>query len=386
MSPGMRNVEPYPFEELDRRKQEALDAGRVLIDLGVGDPRDETPAFIRDAVARPSLPLVVPARCGSPGVARRDRGLGGSAVRRDARSVDRPHPHAGQQGADLLAGAGDPGSGVGPGPRPRDRARLHDPRTRGAVRGGSGGALAAHGARLPARPRRDRGGHLGAHRHPVAQLPEQPDRRHGAALLPRARRRPGAPSRRLAGAGRGVQRAVVRRRASGLGAAARGSRERRRAQHAEQALEHDGVPLRVHGRRRPVDRGDEGAPPLDRRDAAGVRPTRVRRRLERRGPRAGAASALRREARAVPRPVPAAGRRGRGERGGHVPVGPGARRPPLPHVGARAAGARTRRCARVVLRTGGGGLRPDGDGGDARRFARAVEILESALSEREVHA
>lgn len=50
LSPGMRNVEPYPFEELDRRKREALDAGRDLIDLGVGDPRDETPAFIREAL------------------------------------------------------------------------------------------------------------------------------------------------------------------------------------------------------------------------------------------------------------------------------------------------------------------------------------------------
>jgi acetylornithine aminotransferase len=43
-------VEPYPFEELDRRKQEAVDAGRDPIDFGVGDPRDETPAFIRDAL------------------------------------------------------------------------------------------------------------------------------------------------------------------------------------------------------------------------------------------------------------------------------------------------------------------------------------------------
>jgi len=49
-SPGLRNVEPYPFEELDRRKREALDAGRDLIDFGVGDPRDETPAFIRAAL------------------------------------------------------------------------------------------------------------------------------------------------------------------------------------------------------------------------------------------------------------------------------------------------------------------------------------------------
>jgi succinyldiaminopimelate transaminase len=61
LSPGMRDIEPYQFEELDRRKREALDAGRELIDFGVGDPRDETPAFIRDALkdaigARSSYP------------------------------------------------------------------------------------------------------------------------------------------------------------------------------------------------------------------------------------------------------------------------------------------------------------------------------------------
>jgi succinyldiaminopimelate transaminase len=50
LSPGIRAVEPYPFEELDRRKKEALDAGRTLMDFGVGDPRDETPELIRDAL------------------------------------------------------------------------------------------------------------------------------------------------------------------------------------------------------------------------------------------------------------------------------------------------------------------------------------------------
>jgi succinyldiaminopimelate transaminase len=49
LSPGIRAVEPYPFEELDRRKAEALAAGRRVIDFGVGDPREETPEFIRDA-------------------------------------------------------------------------------------------------------------------------------------------------------------------------------------------------------------------------------------------------------------------------------------------------------------------------------------------------
>jgi acetylornithine aminotransferase len=51
LSPGIRAVEPYPFEGLDRRVKAARDAGRDLVDLGVGDPRDETPAFIRRAMA-----------------------------------------------------------------------------------------------------------------------------------------------------------------------------------------------------------------------------------------------------------------------------------------------------------------------------------------------
>jgi acetylornithine aminotransferase len=50
LSPAMRAVEPYPFEELDRRKKEAVDAGRTVIDFGVGDPREETPVLVRDAL------------------------------------------------------------------------------------------------------------------------------------------------------------------------------------------------------------------------------------------------------------------------------------------------------------------------------------------------
>ncbi len=56
LSPGIRDIEPYPFEELDRRKREALDAGRELIDFGVGDPLDETPAFIREALKDAIVP------------------------------------------------------------------------------------------------------------------------------------------------------------------------------------------------------------------------------------------------------------------------------------------------------------------------------------------
>lgn len=50
LAPGLRQIEPYPFEDLDRRKRDALDAGRSLIDFGVGDPREVTAPFIRDAL------------------------------------------------------------------------------------------------------------------------------------------------------------------------------------------------------------------------------------------------------------------------------------------------------------------------------------------------
>jgi N-succinyldiaminopimelate aminotransferase len=51
LSPGIRAVEPYPFEELDRRKAAAAAAARELIDFGVGDPREVTAAPIREALA-----------------------------------------------------------------------------------------------------------------------------------------------------------------------------------------------------------------------------------------------------------------------------------------------------------------------------------------------
>ena len=63
LSPGLRASEPYPFEELDRRKAEAIADGRPIVDFGVGDPREETPAFIRAGPeGRDRADLLVPAR------------------------------------------------------------------------------------------------------------------------------------------------------------------------------------------------------------------------------------------------------------------------------------------------------------------------------------
>jgi succinyldiaminopimelate transaminase len=57
LSPRIRHVEPYPFEELDRRKREALEAGGDVIDFGVGDPREVTPPFIREALMEAVEPV-----------------------------------------------------------------------------------------------------------------------------------------------------------------------------------------------------------------------------------------------------------------------------------------------------------------------------------------
>ncbi|MEP7059151.1 MAG: aminotransferase class I/II-fold pyridoxal phosphate-dependent enzyme [Actinomycetota bacterium] len=56
-SPGIKVVEPYPFEALDRRKAEAFAEGRTPVDFGVGDPREITAPFIRDALIRAIEPI-----------------------------------------------------------------------------------------------------------------------------------------------------------------------------------------------------------------------------------------------------------------------------------------------------------------------------------------
>ncbi|MGH2540995.1 MAG: pyridoxal phosphate-dependent aminotransferase [Actinomycetota bacterium] len=57
LSPSIRGIEPYPFESLDRRTREARDQGRTLIDFGVGDPREVTAPFIREAMREAVEPI-----------------------------------------------------------------------------------------------------------------------------------------------------------------------------------------------------------------------------------------------------------------------------------------------------------------------------------------
>ena len=57
----------YPFVKLERRRRELAPAGLASINFGMGDPREETPVFIRDAL-RAALPAVssYPATAGKP--------------------------------------------------------------------------------------------------------------------------------------------------------------------------------------------------------------------------------------------------------------------------------------------------------------------------------
>jgi succinyldiaminopimelate transaminase len=50
LSPVLSGLEQYPFARLDDWKSEAANLGIPLIDFGMGDPRERTPAFIRAAM------------------------------------------------------------------------------------------------------------------------------------------------------------------------------------------------------------------------------------------------------------------------------------------------------------------------------------------------
>jgi aspartate/methionine/tyrosine aminotransferase len=50
LNPALEAMGAYPFVRLAEAKERALAAGVELIDFGVGEPREETPAFIREAL------------------------------------------------------------------------------------------------------------------------------------------------------------------------------------------------------------------------------------------------------------------------------------------------------------------------------------------------
>ena len=51
VAPALAELETYPFVRLTEAKRRLLARGVDLIDFGMGEPREETPAFIREALA-----------------------------------------------------------------------------------------------------------------------------------------------------------------------------------------------------------------------------------------------------------------------------------------------------------------------------------------------
>jgi acetylornithine aminotransferase len=59
LNPVLTELERYPFARLAQVRRRLLAAGADLLDFGVGEPREETPAFIRAAVAEAIEPVSV---------------------------------------------------------------------------------------------------------------------------------------------------------------------------------------------------------------------------------------------------------------------------------------------------------------------------------------
>jgi acetylornithine aminotransferase len=57
LNPVLAGLATYPFVRLDEAKRAAVARGIDLIDFGMGEPREETPAFIRHAMAKAIEPL-----------------------------------------------------------------------------------------------------------------------------------------------------------------------------------------------------------------------------------------------------------------------------------------------------------------------------------------
>ena len=57
VAPALSGLETYPFVRLAEAKRRLLAAGADLIDFGIGEPREQTPAFIREALVAALDPL-----------------------------------------------------------------------------------------------------------------------------------------------------------------------------------------------------------------------------------------------------------------------------------------------------------------------------------------
>jgi aspartate/methionine/tyrosine aminotransferase len=57
LSPTLEGLRVYPFVRLTQAKNERVARGEQVVDFGIGEPREETPAFIRAALADAIEPM-----------------------------------------------------------------------------------------------------------------------------------------------------------------------------------------------------------------------------------------------------------------------------------------------------------------------------------------
>ena len=222
LSPVLADLGTYPFVRLEEAKRRLAAEGVSFVDFGVGDPREPVEPFIRQALVdgveeRMGYPLAQ----GLPELRRAIAAwcLGRFGVELDPDTEVIPTLGSKEAIFSLAQVALDVPGGkdlvvvTEPGYPVQERGALFAgrPRPEGAAPGAE---------RLPARPRRDRRGDLGAHRRLLGQLPEQPDRHRGAAVVLRAARGARGRARLPARVRRGLHGAVLRR-AAAVGAPAR---------------------------------------------------------------------------------------------------------------------------------------------------------------------
>jgi acetylornithine aminotransferase len=86
LSPTLAGLGTYPFVRLEEARARLRAAGVELIDIGMGEPREETPAFIREALAAAITPLApYPSAVGLPELR---EAIAGWAARRFGATLD----------------------------------------------------------------------------------------------------------------------------------------------------------------------------------------------------------------------------------------------------------------------------------------------------------
>ena len=244
LNPVLEGLRTYPFVRLTEAKQRLRRAGVDVVDFGVGEPREETPAFIRRALADALEPMsTYPLAQGLPelraAIAAWARRRFGAALDPDTQIV----PTLGSKEAIFhLAQVVGPGrvAVTTPGlPGAPSAARCSPGARSSSCRCSPSAASCPTSTRCP---------------DDLALLwlnyPNNPTAATAPAGVLRARGRAGPRARVRPGQRRGLLRALLRGRGAGARALALGDlRQRPRRQHAVQALVDARLPLRLRGGR-----------------------------------------------------------------------------------------------------------------------------------------